>query len=138
MRRCQNCKKDFVDKDFIEVGIDEDWKYKPPILSSISILVLIFGLIFFIASIYMNDWKDFGSYFILLVGSINAAIDIFGYKKRLKEYEEELQKSVKRLSNPHYVLFIDKLGYQKVPYNMKRNAMEKIKQETTGACEKYS
>lgn len=108
-RTCTKCRKVFIDKDYIEVGLNPK-TYKPRLINFLSIFFLIGGFLFTWAANYLGGWYGSISYFGILFGLFFIIYDIASYKGRLSEYEEELKLSNIRLSDPEYVLTLKEIG----------------------------
>lgn len=115
IRLCQKCGGQYIDPDYIELGLLPPSKIKNP---KIDVAVVIVGFIFFILSLYC--WISYPHlnnpaaiiFLAIAVFSAWCTVEEYrGYEDRTRQLEEELQQSKIRLSNPYYILALEQIDY---------------------------
>lgn len=122
---CAKCRKGFVDKDFIEMGLLSPCEYEPQRIELISILATAIGGLGGFLSLILSPEDSVLFLLVAIIGLCLIAHDIVGYEKRCAQQKEELQQSNARLSNPQYVLALVEIGYD-VPKSRKDEALKAI------------
>lgn len=128
LRTCSKCKKQYIDKDFIEVAADKLNAYKPSIVSAWSVLTFVIFTFFSFVGITLGHSIGF-LLVVFAFGSVPMILDAWQYDERIKQYKKEYEESKKRLEDPHYVLFLARLESQDIPIEMIRAAHAKIESE---------
>lgn len=122
---CAKCHQVFVDKDYVEIGLNYPEEYKPLRVNPISIIFLIGGSLFTWACISVGGF-GLVSYIGAAFGFFFVISDILDYKNRVSEYNDELCKSNERLSDPEYIFALKKIGCD-VPQWRIDSAMQQIR-----------
>ena len=114
IRTCEKCRKTFVDKDFVELGIfGNENIYYPQKVYPGTIYSFILFIIFSIAAFVFIETiaiKIIVSLALLGCGIFLLYSDIAEYDKSVEYFNKELAESKKRLSDPYYKAALKKIG----------------------------
>lgn len=105
---CPKCKHIFTDAEYREIAIDGvrevEYARVSPGTIVITAIVLIGGVLA-VTSGLRAGW------FMVGMSVLVFCEEYFGYEKRQKRLQKEIDESRERLSNPQYALLLQKLGY---------------------------
>lgn len=125
-RTCKNCKKSFIDTDFIEIGLLPPWKIRNPRVYPGSILILSVGILMalflWIPGPITNNIVTIA---IASIGLLMTISDLRDYQDRSEYILHELKHSKSRLSNPEYVLALYEIGVG-IPEDIYNEALHQI------------
>lgn len=121
IRKCQKCGKQYIDTDYVELGLLPPSKIKNPKFSIVSVIAASVCL-----ALASYSWISYphpnnpAAILFLVIAALciwDVVDDYRTYEKREKEIAEELLQSNIRLSNPYYILALVQINYD-VPQAM--------------------
>ena len=116
IRTCQNCGNVYNDRDFIEMSFQKPFQYREHPISLLSVIWLSISILFtYISYSVLNDGLYIVACFLSCFGAVILMIlEASDYRNRVAWQEEELIRSIERVSDPFYVLTLLRIGC-KVP-----------------------